>query len=206
MGYEVIVVHTVGSGGRALEELILQGVTKAVLETSVQELFGHIFNTPYDAGPDRFENAGQAGIPQVVLPGNADFIAWGPPETLPQQHKGRHIHMHNPSICLVRTNATEMRLLGETLAAKLNKGHGPAAVVIPTGGFSEYSREGMFFHDPETDRAFGEALREVLKPDVEVIEVASNINDPPCSQAVVEALGRLGVEPRDPLNPGVQPK
>lgn len=193
LGYEVIIFHTVGAGGRALEELILQGVTKAVLETSVQELFGHILNSPYDAGPDRFENAGQAGIPQVVLPGNADFIAWGPPETLPQQYRGRQIHMHNPSICLVRSNAAEMRFLGETLAAKLNKGRGPAAVVIPTRGFSEYSREGMFFHDPKTDAVFGAALREALKPEVEVIDVASNINGPPCSQAVVEALRSLGV-------------
>jgi uncharacterized protein (UPF0261 family) len=193
MGYELIVFHTVGSGGRALEELIQQGVTKAVLETSVQELLGHIFKSPYDAGPDRFENAGKAGIPQVILPGNADFIAWNPPTALPPQFDKRHKHMHNPNIALVRTNAAEMRLLAGALAGKLNKIRGPAAVVLPTGGFSEYSREGMFFHEPVTDKALADALRDTLEPEVEVIEVASNINDPPCAQAVVEALERLGV-------------
>jgi uncharacterized protein (UPF0261 family) len=192
MGYEVIVFHTVGSGGRALEELITQGLAKAVLETSVQELLGHIFKSPYDGGPDRFENAGKAGIPQVILPGNADFIAWNPPEALPPQFQSRYTHMHNPNIALVRTNAADMQLLAEALAHKLNKAHGPAAVVIPAGGFSEYSREGMFFHDPETDKTFGAALRKTLIPQVELIEVASNINDPPCVHAVVEALAHLG--------------
>lgn len=192
MGYEVIVFHTVGSGGRALEELITEGVAKAVLETSVQELLGHIFKSPYDSGPDRFENAGNAGIPQVILPGNADFIAWNPPEALPPQFQTRYTHMHNPNIALVRTNAADMRLLAEALARKLNRAQGPAAVVIPVGGFSEYSREGMFFHDPETDKAFGAALRKALIREVEIIEVASNINDPPCIQAVVEALAHLG--------------
>jgi len=99
--------------------------------------------------------------------------------------------MHNPAICLVRTHAEEMRLIAETLAEKLNRGKGLAAVVIPMGGFSEYSREGMFFHEPETDRVFGEALRKALNTKTEIIEVASNINDPPCAQAVVEAFQSL---------------
>lgn len=192
MGYEVIVFHTVGSGGRALEELITAGMAKAVLETSVQEVLGHIFNSPYDGGPDRFENAGKAGIPQVILPGNADFIAWNPPDALPPQFQTRYMHMHNPNIALVRTNAADMRLLAEELARKLNGAQGPSAVVIPAGGFSEYSREGMFFHHPETDKAFCVALHEALITEVEIIEVACNINDPPCAQAVVEALARLG--------------
>ncbi len=131
------------------------------------------------------------GIPQVVLPGNADFIAWSPPSALPARYENRHIHMHNPAICLVRTNADEMRLTAETLAEKLNKGRGPAAVVIPTGGFSEYSREGMFFHEPETDRVFGEALRKALDPRIKVNELGYNINDVPCAEAVVDALRSL---------------
>jgi len=191
MGYEVIVFHTVGSGGRALEELVQQGLTSAVLEISIQELIGHMLRSPYDAGPDRLENAGRIGIPQIVLPGNADFIAWSPPTALPAKYENRHIHMHNPAICLVRTHAEEMRLIAETLAEKLNRGKGLAAVVIPMGGFSEYSREGMFFHEPETDRVFGEALRKALNTKTEIIEVASNINDPPCAQAVVEAFQSL---------------
>jgi uncharacterized protein (UPF0261 family) len=191
MGYEVIVFHTVGSGGKALEELVKQGLTDGVLEMSVQELIGHMLRSPYDAGPDRFENAGRMGIPQVVLPGNADFIAWSPPSALPARYENRHIHMHNPAICLVRTNADEMEMIAEKLADKLKKGKTPAAVVIPTDGFSAYSIEGMFFHEPETDKAFGEALRKALNPEIEVIEVACNINDPPCAEAVVDALQSL---------------
>ena len=193
MGYEVIVFHTVGSGGRALEELVQEGMASAVLEISVQELIGHMLGSPYDAGADRFENAGRMSIPQVVLPGNADFIAWSPPSALPARYANRHLHMHNPAICLLRTNPEEMRLIAEALAEKLNKGKGPAAVVIPTGGFSAYSREGMFFHEPETDRVFGEALRKALNPKTDIIEVASNVNDPPCAQAVVKAFQSLRV-------------
>jgi uncharacterized protein (UPF0261 family) len=191
MGYEIIVFHTVGSGGRALEELVQQGLTSAVLEISIQELIGHLLKSPYDAGADRFENVGRMAIPQVVLPGNADFIAWSPPSALPARYKDRHIHMHNPAICLVRTNPQEMDLIATALAEKLNKGKGPAAVVIPAGGFSAYSREGMFFHEPETDRVFGEVLRKALNPKIEVIEVACSINDPPCAEAMVEAFQGL---------------
>jgi len=191
MGYETIVFHTVGSGGRALEELIAGEQAIGVLEISIQEVFGNLLASPYDAGPDRFENAGRMGIPQVVLPGNADFIAWSPPSALPRRYKGRHLHMHNPAIILVRSNAEELQAVARTLAEKLNKGKGPAAVVIPTEGFSDYSKEGMFFYEPETDRVFGETLHEAIDPRIEVIEVPSDINSPACAEAMVEAFRSL---------------
>jgi uncharacterized protein (UPF0261 family) len=191
IGYETIVFHTVGSGGRALEELIREGLTSGVLEISIQELFGNLLASPYDAGPDRFENAGRMGIPQVVLPGNADFIAWSPPGALPSRYSDRYRHMHNPAITLVRTNAEEMRIIAKTLAEKLNRARGPTAVVVPTKGFSDYSREGMFFHEPETDRVFAETLRQAIAPEIEVIEVAADINSPACAEAMVEAFRSL---------------
>jgi uncharacterized protein (UPF0261 family) len=191
MGYETIVFHTVGSGGRALEELITGGQTIGVLEISIQEVFGNLLGSPYDAGAERFENAGRVGIPQVVLPGNADFIAWSPPSALPRRYKGRHLHMHNPAIILVRSNAEELQTVARTLAEKLNKGKGPAVVVIPTEGFSDYSKEGMFFYEPETDRVFAETLHEALVPRIEVIEVPSDINSPACAEAMVGAFRSL---------------
>ena len=191
MGYETIVFHTVGSGGRALEELIEEGLASGVLEISIQEVFGNLLGSPYDAGADRFENAGRMGIPQVVLPGNADFIAWSPPGALPSRYRGRHLHMHNPAITLVRSNREEMQIIARTLAEKLNKGKGPTAVVVPTEGFSDYSREGMFFYEPETDRVFAETLREAIDPRIEVIEVPSDINSPACAEAMVEAFRSL---------------
>ena len=84
-----------------------------------------------------------------------------------------------------------MEMLARALAEKLSEGKGPAAVVVPTGGFTAYSREGMFFHEPETDKVFGEALRKALDSTIEVVEVACNINDPPCAEAVVDALQTL---------------
>jgi uncharacterized protein (UPF0261 family) len=191
MGYETIVFHTVGSGGRALEELIEEGLASGVLEISIQEVFGNLLGSPYDAGPGRFENAGRMGIPQVVLPGNADFIAWSPPGALPSRYRGRHLHMHNHAITLVRSNREEMQIIARTLAEKLNKGKGPTAVLVPTGGFSDYSREGMFFYEPETDRVFAETLREAIDPRIEVIEVPSDINSPACAEAMVEAFRSL---------------
>jgi uncharacterized protein (UPF0261 family) len=190
-GYETIVFHTVGSGGRALEELIAGGQAIGVLEISIQEVFGNLLESPYDAGAERFENAGRMGIPQVVLPGNADFIAWSPASALPSRYKGRHLHLHNPAIILVRSTAEELRAVARTLAAKLNKGKGPAAVVIPTGGFSDYSMEGMFFYEPETDLVFADTLLQLLDPRIKVIEVTSDINSPTCAEAMVEAFRSL---------------
>ena len=190
-GYETIVFHTVGAGGRALEECVQEGLIDAVLDISIHEVVDILFDGDYDAGQDRLEAAGRMGIPQVVAPGSIDFIACGDPAKLPERYQDRKMHVHNPAICCVRANADELKATGRVVAEKLNQARGPVAVVIPRLGFSSFDQEGGVFWDPETDRVFAPALKASLRSEIEVIEVEAHINDPLFAETVVEVLDGL---------------
>ncbi len=196
-GYETVVFHTVGAGGRALEECVQEGLIDGVLDISIHEVVDVLFDGDYDAGRDRLEAAGRMGIPQVIAPGNIDFIACGDPAKLPDRYQDRKVHIHNPAICCVRANAEELKATGQVVAEKLNQAQGPVVVVIPRLGFSSFDEEGGVFWEPETDGAFTLALKASLNPslragpEIEVIEVEAHINDPLFAETVVEVLDGL---------------
>jgi uncharacterized protein (UPF0261 family) len=187
-GFEVVAFHTVGTGGRALEETVEQGLIDGVLDLVTHELTDHLFGGFCDAGPARLEAAGRKGIPQVVAPGCLDFIAFSPPAKIPESLRERKVYKHTPEVAIVRANKDEMGSLGETMAEKLNKALGPSAVVLPNKGFSPANRRGKPLYDPEADRAFLEVLRRSLKSSVRLVEVDAHIND---ELFVKQAVGLL---------------
>jgi uncharacterized protein (UPF0261 family) len=187
-GYEVIVFHPNGTGGRAMEELIDQGVFLGVLDMTTHEITDHIVGGLHSAGPLRLDAAGKKGIPQVVVPGCIDFILEGPLNSLPPKYKKRKVYYFNPAETLVRTNKTEMVKVGKFMAEKLNRAVGPTAVMIPLGGFSMYCHEGEPMYNPEADQAFIKTVKRHLKSNVEVKEVDAHINDPIFAEAAVSML------------------
>jgi uncharacterized protein (UPF0261 family) len=190
-GYEIVAFHAVGTGGRALEETVGQGLVNAVLDLVTHEVTDHVLGGYYDAGETRLETAGARGIPQVVVPGCTDFIAFSPPDKVPEHMRGRKVFMHTPEVAIIRVNKAEMESVGRAMALKLNKAIGPAAVIIPMKGFSPGNREGRALYDPEADRAFVEALKRDIKPSVRVIEVNAHINDDVFAQRAVQLLEEL---------------
>jgi len=190
-GYEIVAFHAVGTGGRAMEEIIAQGVVNAVLDLVTHEVTDHVLGGYYDAGENRMETAGAKGVPQVVVPGCIDFIAFSPPDRIPGHMKGRKVFMHTPEVAIIRCNRTEMELVGRAMASKLNKATGPTAVLIPMKGFSPGNREGRALYDPEADRAFVEALKRDIKPPVSMLEVNAHINDEVFAQRAVELIEQL---------------
>ncbi|RLA78169.1 MAG: UPF0261 family protein, partial [Deltaproteobacteria bacterium] len=120
-GYEVVVFHALGVGGRAMEEFLQEEGAEAVVELAVNEIGNYLFGGLASAGPRRMEVAGELGIPQIVTPGNADFINFLSPDTVPERYRNRRIHRHNPQATTVRLEAEEMELLGRTIAQKLNR-------------------------------------------------------------------------------------
>jgi len=187
-GYEVVTFHTVGTGGQAMEEAIEQGFINGVLDLDTHELIDHLYGGYYDAGPARLETAGRKGIPQVIIPGCLDFIAYSPPESIPDDMKKRKLFWHTPEVAIVRTNSEEMAFTGKVMAEKLNRATGPTAVVIPVRGFSPGNKEGKALYDPETDRAFIEALKKDLNSSVRVIEADAHINDESFAEQAVDIL------------------
>ncbi len=176
-GYEVVVLHAIGSGGRMLEEWAEQGLLDGVFDLVTTEVLQHMFDGLYDAGPTRMEAAGAKGIPQLVAPGKADIITYDGTKGTPERLKDRKIAMHTPVRMIARTTKEERAELGRVMAEKLNKARGPAAVIIPKGGFSLADREGDDWYDPEANLAFIEALKRDLRPEVRLAEVDANIND-----------------------------
>ncbi|NBE52530.1 hypothetical protein GUY60_14055 [Streptomyces sp. YC537] len=67
------------------------------------------------------------------------MIKFGPPETVPERYRGRHVRVHNPSITVVRTSEGEVAELGRVIAAKLRTATGPTALCLPLRGLSTLS-------------------------------------------------------------------
>jgi uncharacterized protein (UPF0261 family) len=187
-GYETIVFHATGTGGKAMESLIEEGIIDGVLDVTTTEWADELVGGVLSAGPERLDAAGQAGIPQVVSTGALDMVNFGPRDSVPEQFEGRQFHIHNPQVTLMRTTPEENADLGEIIAEKLNAATGPTALALPLGGVSIIDVAGEDFYDPEADAALFDALRGNLDSDVELIELETDVNDDEFATAIAEKL------------------
>ena len=188
-GYEVLVFHATGTGGRAMEALVDGGFLAGVLDATTTELCDDLVGGVLSAGPERLEAAGRAGLPQVVSVGALDMVNFGARDTVPPQFEDRTLYVHNPSITLMRTTAEESAELGRRIARKLSAATGPVALFVPLAGVSMIDAEGQPFHDPEADAALFAALREGVGDNVELVEMDCNVNDPEFADAMAAKLG-----------------
>lgn len=115
-GYEVLVFHATGTGGRTMEALTDAGFFKGVLDLTTTEWCDEVVGGVLAAGQTRCEAASRCGIPQVVSVGAMDMVNFGPFDTVPQKFAGRNLYKHNPTVTLMRTTADENREVGEKLA------------------------------------------------------------------------------------------
>jgi len=190
-GYEVLVFHATGAGGRAMEDLVAQGVVDGVLDLTTTEWADEVVGGVLGAGPDRLRAPGRAGIPHVVAPGALDMVNFGAPETVPERFRGRRLHRHNPQVTLMRTTPAENAAIAHEIALRLSEARGPVGVLLPLRGVSALDREGEPFWDPEADVAFRDGLRADLAPHVPVWEMEAHINDPDFALAAARELERL---------------
>jgi uncharacterized protein (UPF0261 family) len=187
-GYEVLVFHATGTGGRTMESLVEAGLVTGVLDITTTEWADELVGGILGAGPTRLEAAARNRVPAIVTPGCLDMVNFGPPDSVPAKFSGRRFYQHNPQVTLMRTTPAECKQLGEILARKLNESGAPVTVLIPLRGISVISAAGQPFHDAEADRALFEALKGNLRPGIEVKELDCNINDTAFAKACVEAL------------------
>lgn len=190
-GYEVLVFHATGTGGKTMESLIADGYIAASMDITTTELADTVCGGVFDAGPDRCLAAARAGIPSVLVPGCVDMANFWGIETVPEQYNGRNLYQWNPNVTLLRTNVEENIAMGEMIAAAANASLGPVAVLLPLKGVSMLDSEGGAFWDPEADQACFEAIKKNLRPGIPVIEMEHNINDPEFSARVAETLLEL---------------
>lgn len=192
LGYEVLVFHATGAGGKAMEALATDGFLAGVLDLTTTELVDDLVGGVLSAGPDRLEAAGAAGVPQVVSVGALDMCNFGPEATVPAQFADRHFVVHNPTVTLMRTTPEENAELGRRIAAKLAGATGPVQLRLPLRGVSAIAVEGGPFHDAEADKALFDALRAGLAgTSVDLIEEDAAINDPGFGRRAADALHDL---------------
>jgi uncharacterized protein (UPF0261 family) len=187
-GYEVLVFHATGTGGQTMESFIRDGMISGVLDITTTELADELVGGALSAGPDRLTAAALAGVPQVIGLGALDMVNFGPPETVPEQFKGRRFYQHNPTVTLMRTTPDENDRLGKEIAQKASAAKGPTAVYVPLKGVSALDREGQPFWWPEADKAMFDSLRLWMSPHVRLIELDLHVNDPAFAKAMAQGL------------------
>jgi uncharacterized protein (UPF0261 family) len=187
-GYEVLVFHATGTGGRTMEKLIADGLFAGALDITTTEWADELVGGTLTAGPTRLEAAGKTGTPAIVTPGCLDMANFGERDSVPAKYEGRNFYIHNPQVTLMRTTPEECARLGEIFAEKVNAYTGPVTVLLPTKAISIISAEGQPFHDPAADEALFTAIKSNLSPDIELIEIDAEINAPEFSRACAEAL------------------
>lgn len=187
-GYEVLVFHATGVGGRTMEELVRDGLIAGVLDITTTELADELAGGVLSAGPDRLTAAALKKVPQVISVGALDMVNFGPPQTVPEKYKDRRFHQHNPTVTLMRTTPEEMDRLGKEIAEKASAAGGPTAVLLPLRGVSAIDAEGQSFWWPEADAALFQSVRNWISPSVELIELDRHINDPAFAAACAEKL------------------
>lgn len=190
-GYEVIVFHANGMGGKRLEEMVRSGTIGAVADITTGEVGQEYVGGNCTAGPHRMEAAAETGAPQIVVPGAMDLANFMPPSSLPTKYAGRAGYMHNPNLFLMRTNAEECSVIGRILAEKVNRSTGPVEVILPKKGISQYSSPCGPLVDRAADKALFTALQENLRKDIPVIECDLAINDPQFAEIVAQEMMKI---------------
>jgi uncharacterized protein (UPF0261 family) len=190
-GYEVLVFHTIGTGGEALEDYVAANEVAGVVELAVNEIGNDLLGGLATAGPHRLETAAKRGLPMVVVPGSADFINFLGPETVPARYRHRKVHYHNPKATCIRTTVKDNRELGRVIAKKLNQVRGPIALLWPARGLSSWDCEGKPFYDLEADSSLLGSLKRYLKPHVPIKEFDLHINDPAFAESICEAFRQI---------------
>ncbi|KAK6544866.1 hypothetical protein TWF694_001546 [Orbilia ellipsospora] len=193
-GCEVYVFHATGSGGMAMEKLILEGAFDGVLDLTTTELADEAFGGVLSAGSERLKGAVKTQTPTIISIGALDCINFGPKDTLPERYEDRLIHVHNSAVTLVRTNEEENKHLGEVISARIKENLDDdhvkkVQVWLPLKSVSIIDQEGAVFRDEPADKALHESIKSGLSEcSVKVHEEPLDINDPQFAKAVARSL------------------
>jgi len=195
LGYEVILFHASGIGGKSLERLASSGELAGVIDITTHELTDLVVYGVYSAGDARLRGAGAAGLPQVIVPGAIDHGNFWVGD-VPERYQHREFFQYNAQNLLLRTNAEEFGKIGDTMGERLKGAQGPVRVLIPLEGFSEHSKrraQDLAGNDngpwrrPEEYEAFTRALKTHLDGAV-IKELPLHINDATFADACVDAF------------------
>ena len=189
-GWDCLVFHATGAGGRAMEKLVESGMIQAVLDITTTEVADEVVGGILPAGKERFDRILRSHIPYVISLGALDMVNFGAIDTVPEKFKNRKLHVHNSQVTLMRTTPDENNAFAEWIANKINRATSPVAVLIPEKGVSALDAEGQPFFDPAADKMLFDAIELNLHQDGihQVQRHALHINDPRFADELVKAF------------------
>lgn len=196
-GYDCLVFHATGTGGRAMEKLVESGLIEGVLDITTTEVADEVVGGVFAAGPARFDAILRAGVPYILSLGALDMVNFGSLDTVPEAFRERNLYKHNDQVTLMRTTPEENVAFAQWIAGKLKHASSPVTILIPEGGVSLLDAPGQPFHDPEADRMSFETLEQAVATldHVQVKRLPTNINDPAFADALVTAYLNLHAAP-----------
>jgi uncharacterized protein (UPF0261 family) len=187
-GYEVMVFHTLGTGGRTLDDIVRERDVAAVVDLSLVEINDFLQGGLCSAGPERAQAGLRKGVPTIFAPGNADFMVAGPIEQARAQFPGKRYHMHNAALTAVRAEAAELKALAEHMARISADARGPVSFFVPLRGFSAHDSPQGYLHDPSLPPVFAAHLKSLIPPGVSMMEFDCHINDEPFADAIISQV------------------
>lgn len=192
-GYNVIVFHAVGSGGRAMEQMMKEGIIGAVLDYAMVEIPNDIYHGLNAGGPERLTTAGKLGIPQVICPAGVDHIGLILSEAnkAPEEHLHRQYYFHSPIIFVYRLKKDEMIVTAKEVVNRLQYTKGDAIFMIPKKGYDQSCYEDGPLYDPEADEAFNSYIKQHLNKNIKIEEYENKVEDPEFVEAAVNNLINL---------------
>ena len=191
--FECLVFHATGVGGQSMEKLVDSGALSGVIDLTTTEVCDLLFGGVLPATEDRFGAIVRARIPYIGSCGALDMVNFGPMETVPERYRGRTLHVHNPTVTLMRTTPEENARLGRWIGERLNLMDGPMRFFLPEGGVSALDAPGRPFSDPSADEELFRALESTVRQtgSRRLVRMPEHINDPRFSAAIVAEFRRL---------------
>jgi uncharacterized protein (UPF0261 family) len=187
-GFEVMVFHTQGMGGVAMDETVREQDVSIAVNLSLIEVGDFLVQGLFSGGPDRCKASLEKGIPTIFAPGNIDFMVAGPIEDAKIRFPGRRYHIHNATLTAVRAEAGEFKRVAEHMAGLIKQAKGPVAFFVPLLGFSEHDSERGHLHDLSLPPVFAEYLKQVMPAHVPITVLPCHINDSPFAEKIVEQV------------------
>ncbi|MBX5454595.1 MAG: ABC transporter permease [Acidobacteriia bacterium] len=191
--FECLVFHATGVGGQSMEKLVDTGVLMAVIDMTTTEVCDYLCGGILPCTEDRFGAIARMRVPYIGSCGALDMVNFGPMDSVPERYRGRRLHVHNPSVTLMRTTPEENARIGRWIGERLNRMDGPVRFFLPEGGLSALDAPGRPFWDPEADAELFRALENTVRQtgSRRLIRLPQHINDPRFAAAVVAEFRRL---------------
>jgi uncharacterized protein (UPF0261 family)/ABC-type branched-subunit amino acid transport system ATPase component len=191
--FECLVFHATGVGGQSMEKLVETGVLMAVIDITTTEVCDYLCGGILPCTEDRFGAIARMRVPYIGSCGALDMVNFGPMESVPERYRGRTLHVHNPTVTLMRTTPEENARIGRWIGERLNRMDGPVRFFLPEGGLSALDAPGRPFWDPQADAELFRALENTVRQtgSRRLIRLPQHINDPRFAAAVVAEFRRL---------------